>query len=133
MLRKLALKPLFFFPWKHHEMILWPDEFPDDLKLRLRGWSIPRYSLSQFPNGHLFEAFYKRISLCLLNEKYVDRWSWRILYLSLDFINNVFMYGLKSKDLHLIGTGNRTTSWKKNVNTYQKEKKLEFNKSIKNL
>lgn len=42
------------------------------------------------------------------------------------------MYGLKSKDLHLIGTGNRITSLKNNVNTYQKEKNLDFNKSIKN-
>ena len=81
MLRKLALEPLFFFPWKHHEKILCPDEFPrmrfklaDDLKLRPREWSILRYLLSQFPNEHLFEAIYKHISFCLLNEKYVN---WR--------------------------------------------------------
>ena len=40
--------------------------------------------------------------------------------------------GCKSKDLHLTGTGNRITSLKRNVNTYQKEKKLDFIKSIKN-
>ena len=84
---KLALEPLFFFPWKHHEKILCPDEFPrmcfklaDGLKLRPRKWSILRYLLSQFPNGHLFEVFYKHISLCLLNEKYVNWRTWRTLY-----------------------------------------------------
>ena len=76
-----------FFPWKHHERILWPDEFPrmriklaDDLKLRPGEWSILRYLLSQFPNEHLFEAFYERISLCLLNKKYVNWRTWRTLY-----------------------------------------------------
>ena len=51
----------------------------DDLKLRPREWSILRYLLLQFPNGHLFEAFYKRISLYLLNEKYVIWRIWRTL------------------------------------------------------
>ena len=39
-----------FFPWKHHERILCPDEFPpmriklaDDLKLRPKEWSILPY------------------------------------------------------------------------------------------
>ena len=59
----------------------------DDLKLRPREWSILRYLLSQFPNGHLFEAFYKRISLCLLNEKFVNWWTWRTLYPPLILIN----------------------------------------------
>ena len=40
--------------------------------------------------------------------------------------------GCKSKDLHLTGTGNRITRLKRNVKTYQKEKKLDFIKSIKN-
>ena len=60
-----------------------PDFMADDLKLRPREWSILRYLLSQFPNGHLFEAFYKRISMCLLNEKYVNWRTWRTLYLPL--------------------------------------------------
>ena len=51
----------------------------DDLKLRPREWSILRYLLSQFPNGHLFEAFYKHISLCLSNEKCVNWRTWRTL------------------------------------------------------
>ena len=53
----------------------------DDLKLRPREWSILRYLLSQFPNGHLFEALYKRILLCLLNEKYVN-WLYFYEYIS---------------------------------------------------
>ena len=52
----------------------------DDLTLRPREWSILQYLLLQFPNGHLFKAFYKRISLCLLNEKYVNWRTWRTLY-----------------------------------------------------
>ena len=52
----------------------------DDLKLRPREWSILRYLLSQFPNEHLFEAIYKHISLCLLNEKYANWRTWRTLY-----------------------------------------------------
>ena len=69
----------YFFPWKYHEKILCPDEFSrmcfklaDELKLRPREWSILRYLLSQFLNGHLFEAFYKRISLCLLKQQLTD-------------------------------------------------------------
>ena len=83
-----------FFSWKHNERVLCPDEFlqmrfklADDLKLRLRQRSILRYLLSQFPNGHLFEAFYKRISLCLLNEKFVNWRTWRTLYPPLILIN----------------------------------------------
>ena len=53
----------------------------DDLKLRPREWSILRYLLSQFPN----EAFYKRISLSLLNEKHVNWQTWHTLYPPLDF------------------------------------------------
>ena len=52
----------------------------DDLKLRPMEWWILRYLLSQFHNGHLFEIFYKRISLCLLNEKYVNWRTWWTLY-----------------------------------------------------
>ena len=85
-MRKLALEPLFF-PWKHYERTLCPDEFlrmhfklADDLTLRPREWSILRYLWLQFPNGHLFELFYKCISLCLLNEKYVNWRTWRTLY-----------------------------------------------------
>ena len=81
---------LCYFPRKHHERILWPDEFPrmrinlvDDLKLRPRERLILRYFLSRFPSGHLFEEFYKRISMCLLNEKYVNWRTWRTLYLPL--------------------------------------------------
>ena len=55
----------------------------DDLKLRPREKSILRHLLSQFPNGHLFEAFYKQISLCLLNEKYVNSRTGRTLDLPL--------------------------------------------------
>ena len=78
-----------FFSSKHHERILCPDEFPR-MRIRLtdnlrpREWSILRYLLSQFPNGHLFEAFYKRISLCLLNEKYLNWRTWRTLYPTLE-------------------------------------------------
>ena len=52
----------------------------DDLKPGPREWSVFQYLLSQFPNWHLFKAFYKRISLCLLNEKYISWQTWRILY-----------------------------------------------------
>ena len=58
----------------------------DDLTLRPREWSLLRYLLLQFPNGYLFEAFYKRISLCLLNEKYVNWRTWRTLYPLLIYI-----------------------------------------------
>ena len=61
---------------EQHERILWPGEYPrmhiklvDSIKLRPKEWSILWHLLSQFPNGHLSDAFYKCISLWLLNVK----------------------------------------------------------------
>ena len=97
----------------------------DDLTLRPREWSILRYLL-QFPNGHLFEAFYKRISLWLLNEKYVNWRTWRILYPPL---RNNFVFGHFSRSVCILSFFYFTTLWSKHPYRWT-VRKLRVNERI---
>ena len=87
----------------------------DDLQLRPREWSILRYLLWQFPNGHLFEeAFYKLVSLTSIDRLdvlYIRPWNASILSRSWVQMKNMSIYQNHTKGLSCWVSKKLLLSW----------------------